>query len=473
MNLFSTASHLLEKLRAAGHTAYFAGGCVRDMLLGRAFHDIDIATSALPQQIEKLFSRTLPIGAQFGVMLVLEQQHQIQVATFRHDGRYEDGRHPTKVAFSTPQEDAKRRDFTINGLFYDPKTQEVFDYVDGQADLSHGIIRAIGNSRKRFLEDKLRLLRAIRFATVLEFEIEENTWKSLCQLAPQIHSISEERIRDELQKILLSPHRLRGFDLLDQSGLLKAILPEIENLKGCEQPPEFHPEGDVFLHTRLMLSMLPEESSLPLVLSVLFHDIGKPATRRVDAHGHMRFYAHDQVGAKITEKILQRLRFPNKIIEAVIPAVRLHMSFKDVPQMRLSTLRRMMARPTFEDELELHRVDCASSHGILENYYFLLQKRKEFSTHLLLPPPLLTGQDLIELGMKPGPQFGEILQSIRDAQLEGIIMSKKEALERVLYLNNRAMNPGEQRKLTNTHSSKKELPLMNKHSLFLNQIRNL
>ncbi len=426
--IFSSACNVLQKLRNAGYEAYFAGGCVRDMLLGLEPHDIDIATSALPQEVEKIFSRTVAVGAQFGVIIVLENEIEIQVATFRHDGSYSDGRHPNNVTFTNAEEDAKRRDFTINGLFYDPINEKVFDYVEGRDDLSKKIIRSIGNPHERFTEDKLRLLRAIRFATTLAFEIESATWNALCELAPEILVVSAERIRDELQKIFLSPHRLRGFDLLDQSGLLKILLPEMENLKGCEQPPEFHPEGDVFVHTRIMLEMLPDKASLPLVLSVLFHDIGKPATRTVDENGRMRFYAHDQVGAKMSEKILKRFRFSNEIIEAVLPAVRLHMSFKDVTKMRLSTLRRMMARPTFEDELELHRVDCASSHGMLDNYELLQQKKEEFAKTPLIPEPLLTGKDLISLGMKPGPEFGNILQRVKDAQLENLISTREEAL---------------------------------------------
>ena len=426
------ACSILKKLREAGHEAYFAGGCVRDMLLELKPHDYDIATSALPDAIQKLFPRTVPVGVQFGVIIVLEGQAEIQVATFRNDGTYQDGRHPTGVTFTNAEEDAKRRDFTINGLFYDPLSQKVFDYVHGREDLAEKTIRAIGNPIERFTEDKLRLLRAIRFATTLGFTIDPPTWEALCKLTPEILCVSAERLRDELQKIFVSPQRLRGFDLLDQSGLLRILLPEIEKLKGCEQPPEFHPEGDVFVHTRLMLSLLPQEASLPLVLSVLFHDIGKPATRTVDAAGKMRFYGHDQVGARMTEKLLQRLRFPNDIIEAVVPAVRLHMSFKDVPKMRLSTLRRLMARPTFLDELELHRVDCTSSHGLLDNYELLKKKQEEFSHMPLIPPPLLTGADLISLGAKPGPQFGKILQAVKDAQLENMITTKEEALEWVL-----------------------------------------
>ncbi|MBX9742553.1 MAG: CCA tRNA nucleotidyltransferase [Chthoniobacterales bacterium] len=433
-SVFSAAYNVLKKLREVGHEAFFAGGCVRDHLLGLEPHDYDIATNALPEEIEKLFPRTIPVGAQFGVVIVLEKSEEkkeveIQVATFRHDGTYQDGRHPAEVTFTNAEEDAKRRDFTINGLFYDPITKTVFDYVHGREDLDQKIICAIGNPLKRFQEDKLRLLRAIRFATTLDFKIEPMTWKALCQMAPEILCVSAERIRDELQKIFLSPQRLRGFDLLDQSGLLKKILPEIENLKGCEQPPQFHPEGDVFVHTRLMLSMLPKKVSLSLVLSVLFHDIGKPATRKVNEAGKMSFYGHDQLGATMAQRLLQRLRFSNDLIDRVVPSVRLHMSFKDVTQMRLSTLRRMMARPTFEEELELHRVDCASSHGMLDNYELLQQKKEEFAATPLIPTPLVTGQDLIDLGMQPGPKFGKILTRVKDAQLENLITTKEEALE--------------------------------------------
>lgn len=430
---FSAALKIVQHLRDAGHTAYFAGGCVRDKLLRTEPHDYDVATDALPEVVQNLFPRTIPVGAQFGVVVVIEKGEQIQVATFRHDGTYADGRHPTKVTFTNAEEDAKRRDFTINGLFYDPIADYILDYVGGRDDVEKKIIRAIGCPEERFEEDKLRLLRAIRFATTLTFDIDPDTWKAILKLAPQIHAVSPERIRDELQKILVSPHRLRGFDLLDRSGLLRVIFPEIEKLKGCEQPPEFHPEGDVFVHTRMMLELLKPDASLPLVLSVLFHDIGKPATREVDvATGKMRFYAHDQVGAKMTGKILQRLRFPNEIIEAVVPAVRLHMSFKDVPHMRNATLRRMMARPTFHDELELHRVDCASSHGMLDNYDLLQQKEIEFSQEPLIPKPLITGKDLIQLGFQPGPLFKEILTAVETHQLEDQLRTSKEALDWVI-----------------------------------------
>jgi poly(A) polymerase len=424
----ASARSIVERLRAKGFEALYAGGCVRDRLLGAEPHDYDVATSARPEQVEALFHRTVPVGAQFGVILVLEGDAEIQVATFRGDGAYHDGRHPESVHYTDAKGDALRRDFTINGLFYDPLKNEVLDFVQGLNDLEKHLVRAIGNPEERFSEDKLRLLRAIRFATALGFTIDPETWSALLKWAPEIHAVSAERIREEFCKILLSPNRLHGFDLLDQSGLLRMILPEMEQLKGCDQPPDFHPEGDVFVHTRLMLSLLPEKVSLPLVLSVLFHDLGKPATRVVDETGRIRFNGHEGVSAEMSLRIMQRLRFSNEVIDAVLPAVRLHMSFKDVPNMRIATLKRMMSRPTFDDELELHRVDCLGSHGMLDNHALLIAKREEFSQEPLIPSPLLTGDDLITLGWKPGPKFAEILQSVQTLQLEGKLTSRDEAL---------------------------------------------
>ena len=424
----AAARSVVEKLRAKGFQALYAGGCVRDTLLGIEPHDYDVATSARPEEVEALFPRTVPVGAQFGVILVLEQSQEIQVATFRGDGSYRDGRHPESVIYTDAEGDARRRDFTVNGLFYDPVTSEVLDFVGGREDLNAGILRAIGTPSERFSEDKLRLLRAVRFATTLGFTIDPETWKALLKRAPEIHAVSAERIREELCKILLSPNRVRGFDLLDESGLLREILPEMEALKGCDQPPEFHPEGDVFVHTRLMLTLLKPDASLPLVLSVLFHDLGKPATRVVDETGRIRFNGHEGVSSEISLRIMHRLRFPNEVIDAVIPAVRLHMSFKDVPNMRVATLKRMMARPTFEEELELHRVDCLASHGMLDNHATLIAKREEFGRAPLIPEPLVTGHDLIGLGWKPGKRFAEILQAVQTRQLEGSLNSREEAL---------------------------------------------
>jgi poly(A) polymerase len=425
----AAARGIAERLRAAGHTAYFAGGCVRDLLRGEVPKDVDIATDALPEQVQKIFPRTYAVGAHFGVIVVLEDQFQFEVATFRSDGVYLDGRRPVDVHFSTAEKDAARRDFTINGMFFDPVKDEVIDFVGGREDLKASVVRAIGDPTQRFGEDRLRMLRAIRFATVLGFEIDPATWDAVVGQAASITQISAERIREELIKIFLSPHRARGWDLLDASGLMRAILPEIEEMKGCEQPPQFHPEGDVFKHTRIMLEMLPPEASLPLVFSVLFHDIAKPPTAMVDGEGRIRFNGHDRIGAEMTESIMERLRFSRAEIDATVEAVRQHMVFKDVPNMRVAKLKRFMARPTFEDELELHRVDCASSHAMLDNYEFLLKKKQEFANEPIIPPPLVRGDDLIAMGMKPGPRFGEILEAVETRQLEGALKNREEALE--------------------------------------------
>ncbi len=422
------AREIVSRLRQRGHVAYFAGGCVRDLVRGEVAKDIDIATDARPEDVQKIFTRTYAVGAHFGVIVVLEDGFQFEVATFRSDGAYLDGRRPAEVHFSTAEEDAKRRDFTINGMFFDPEKNEVIDYVNGRADLETKIIRAIGDPAQRFAEDRLRMLRAVRFATVLDFEIEPATWEALVRHARSITDISAERIREELVRIFMSPRRVRGWDLLDASGLLRVILPELEAMKGCEQPPQFHPEGDVFKHTRIMLELLPNETSLPLVLSVLFHDIGKPPTASVDENGRIRFNGHDRVGAEMTEALMQRLRFSRAEIDATVEAVRQHMVFKDVPKMRVAKLKRFMARPTFEDELELHRVDCASSHAMLDNYEFLQRKREEFANEPIIPPPLVRGDDLLSLGLKPGPRIGEILEAVETRQLEGGFKDREEAL---------------------------------------------
>ena len=428
----ATATRLVERLRAAGHEAFFAGGCVRDMLLGKEAHDIDIATSAEPAEVQKLFPRTVAVGAAFGVIVVLEDDFEFQVATFRCDGTYKDGRHPESVSFTTAEGDAKRRDFTVNGLFYDPLEKRVIDYVGGEADLKAGILRSIGNPVERFSEDKLRLIRCVRFSASLGFEIEEETWKAVCDMAPQITVVSAERLRDELVKIFSHPSRVRGFDLLDASGLLEILLPEVTHMKGCEQPPDFHPEGDVFVHTRLMLSLLPPEVSVALVFSVLLHDTGKPATFRRDETGRIRFNGHEGISAQITTAIFERLRFSNAETEATVIGVKNHMSFKDVKNMRVATLKRFLARPTIEDEMELHRVDCLGSHGLLDNHVFLRTKQVEFSNAPLIPPPLITGRELIANGYKPGPFFKTILDAVESMQLEGRVTTPEEALSWVM-----------------------------------------
>src|SRR5213082_3841452 len=380
----NTARKVAARLREQGHIAYFAGGCVRDVVRGLTPKDYDIATDARPETVQALFPRTYAVGAHFGVIIVLEDGFQFEVATFRSDDAYVDGRHPSAVHFSSPEADAKRRDFTINGMFYDPVAGEVIDLVGGRADIAAKLVRAIGDPAKRFAEDRLRMLRAVRFAAVLDYQIDKGTWDALTSNAPSINQISAERIREELVRIFLSPNRVRGWDLLDASGLMGAILPEVEAMKGCEQPPQFHPEGDVFKHTRIMLDLLPKEASLALVFSVLFHDIGKPPTSSVDESGRIRFNGHDRIGAEMTEAVMQRLRFSRVEIDSTVEAVRQHMVFKDVPNMRVAKLKRFMARPTFPDELELHRVDCESSHGMLDNYEFLKRKREEFANEPII-----------------------------------------------------------------------------------------
>ena len=423
------AAEVAGKLRGAGHRAYFAGGCVRDALLGVEPHDYDIATDARPEQVQAIFPKSMAVGAHFGVLVVRTGHEHVEVATFRTDGSYKDGRRPEEVTFSTPEEDAQRRDFTVNGLFYDPATEEVIDFVGGRADLAAKVLRAIGDPAARFREDHLRLMRAVRFATTLGWEIEPATKAAVKAEAPTLAKISIERIRDEFMKIMLHPNRVRGLDLLDESGLLTHILPEMEALKGCDQPPQFHPEGDVWIHTRLMLSLLPEEVSAPLVLSVLLHDIAKPATRTIDETGRIRFNGHDELGAKMTGEILRRLKFSNDIIDATVEAVLLHMKFMHVQDMRPAKLKRWMAHPTFDDQMALHRVDCLGCHGMLDNYEFLQARQLEFANEPVIPPPLLSGHDLLKLGYPPGREIGRLLTLVQDQQLDGALTSPGEALE--------------------------------------------
>jgi poly(A) polymerase len=422
----TTATGIVQRLRAAGHIAYFAGGCVRDMLRGVEPHDFDIATSATPDQVRHLFPRTVPVGAAFGVVLVLENEHQFEVATFRSDDAYIDGRRPSSVRYGSPEEDAQRRDFTINGLFYDPVKQEVLDYVAGRADIERKIVRTIGEPRHRFVEDKLRLLRCVRFAANLDYAIEPATFAAVQEMAAQIQVVSAERIREELVKIFTRPNAGRGLELLDESGLLKVVLPEIAAMKGCEQPPEFHPEGDVFQHTKLMLDILPPNPGVVLAFSVLLHDVGKPPTFTVT--DRIRFNDHDRVGATMAEEILRRLRFSNDEIERIVTCVAEHMRIRNVQEMRPSKLKRILARDTFREELELHRLDCATSHGDIGNYEFLCQKAAELPAEVIRPAPLITGHDLLALGIKPGPLVGKILREVAELQLEEQLKSRDEAM---------------------------------------------
>lgn len=429
MSARESALHLARRLREAGHTALFAGGCVRDRQLGREPKDYDIATSATPGEVLRLFPGSNEVGAHFGVVIAKHGGHHVEIATFRTDGSYKDGRRPESVEFSTPEKDAERRDFTINGLFEDPETGEIIDYVGGMADLRSRCLRAIGNPSARFSEDALRLLRAIRFSTSLEFPIEEETHEAIRGNAGLLAKISPERIRDEFSRIITCPHRRQGVELLVESGLMEHIVPEVYALIGCDQPPEWHPEGDVYVHTLIMLEMLGPDAPLELCLSVLLHDIAKPPTRTVDEDtGRIRFNGHDALGAEMAADILTRLKYPNAVIDAVVPMVARHMQFMHVQKMRVAKLKRFMAEPTFPMEMELHRVDCGSSNGFTDNYDFLLEKKTEFSAQPLIPPRLVTGQDLISRGMKPGPRFREVLEFIQTEQLEGRILDRESAL---------------------------------------------
>jgi poly(A) polymerase len=423
-----TALAIAKKIASHGHVAYFAGGCVRDEIMGKSPEDFDIATTATPEQIESIFPKTVPVGRQFGVVLVIEDNLTFEVATFRKEGGYVDGRHPTEIAFTVPQEDARRRDFTVNGIFYDPLSEKIIDFVGGSFDIQQKIIRAIGDPYQRFDEDKLRILRAVRFAATLEFQIETKTWKAVKEMASQIHEVSPERIRDEIVKILTRPGAGRGLDLLLESGLLHEILPEVEALKGVPQPPKFHPEGDVYVHTRGLLERMKNPSAV-LALSALLHDVGKPRTYAVKEDGKITFYEHAPLGARMARDIMKRLRFSNDEIEDVANCIDNHMAFADVQRMRSGKLKRLVSRPTFQDELELHRIDCEASHGMLQNFEFLTQKQKEFEKEDLKPKPLINGHDLQELGMVPGPAMKPLLEELYDLQLEGTIQTREQALD--------------------------------------------
>jgi poly(A) polymerase len=449
-----TAISIVRRLRDAGHTAYFVGGCVRDMIRGVEPDDFDIATSARPEQVQALFPKTVSVGAQFGVVLVLEGKHQFEVATFRSDEAYLDGRRPSGVRFGSPEEDAHRRDFTINGLFYEPLTRSwdtqfplqrrdkfgggrIIDFVNGREDIERKLVRTIGDPRQRFAEDKLRLLRCVRFAANLGFEIEPSTFTALKAMAFQIGTVSAERIRDELIRIFTRPRADRGLELLDESGLLAHVLPEIAAMKGVEQPAEFHPEGDVFQHTKLMLNLVNEpgsqQASPPLdrtvlAFAVLLHDVGKPPTFE-RAPDRIRFNEHDRIGAEMAEAILRRLRFSNDQIEKIALCVREHMRFQFVKEMRPAKLKRILARATFPEELELHRIDCAGSHRNLENYEFLKARSAEMPPEVVKPERLVDGNDLLALGLKAGPTIGQILREIEEMQLEERLKSREEALE--------------------------------------------
>lgn len=428
MTAHDAALALARRLKERGHEALFAGGCVRDRLLGHEPQDYDIATSALPSEVLEIFPGSNEVGAHFGVVIAKYGGHHVEIATFRTDGSYRDGRRPESVTFSNPVEDAQRRDFTINGLFEVPETGEVIDHVGGMADLKAGVVRAIGEPRARFEEDGLRLLRAVRFAARMGFSIEPETDRALRECAPLLDRISPERIRDEFSKILTSPRRRAGVEHLVDTDLIRHFLPELIATIGCDQPPEWHPEGDVFTHTMIMLEMLEPDAPLDLCLAALLHDIAKPPCRSVDPDGRIRFNGHDALGAEMADTILRRLRYPNLVVAHVCTMVARHMQFMNVQKMRVAKLKRFMSEPTFPRELELHRVDCASSNGFTDNYVFLQVKEAEFAAEPLIPPPLVTGRDLIAMGMKPGPRFKEWLDAVQTEQLEGRLHEREPAL---------------------------------------------
>jgi len=429
------AISIVRSLQKAGYQAYFVGGCVRDMLLGREPADYDVATDAMPDQVMRIFPETYAVGAKFGVVLVPASSTNptdnaaVEVATFRSDIGYSDGRHPDQVRYSKdPREDVERRDFTINGLLLNPINQEVLDFVGGRKDLESRIIRAIGEPERRFAEDKLRMLRAVRFAARFGYTIESATFAAIQKLAPQIHQVSRERVRDELTKMLTEGHARNAFLLLDQTWLLREVLPEISTLKGIEQPPQFHPEGDVFVHTLLLLDKLPRPCPPTLAWGALLHDVGKPATFRI-APDRIRFDGHVEVGVKMAEEICRRLRFSNDDAGQILALVGNHMRFAQAQQMKESTLKKFMRMPRFQEHLELHRMDCQASHGDLTSFNFLREKMVATPVEVMRPAPLITGDDLIDAGYSPGPRFKEILAAIEDGQLEGRLRDRDAAME--------------------------------------------
>ncbi len=419
------ALHISEVLDAEGYQVYFAGGAVRDLLLKRSFKDIDIATAAPPDVVEKLFPKTIGVGREFGVVVAVVGGINFEIATFRAESGYKDGRHPEQVQFTDARQDARRRDFTVNALFLDPFTGDVIDFTEGRKDLERGLLRTVRDPRLTFGEDKLRVLRAIRFACQLDFRIDGPTYDGVTRYARELSQISRERIRDEILKILCGPAPARGLSLLSDTGVLEHVLPEVFDMHGVMQPPAFHPEGDVFQHTRLMFS-LARNLSPTLALAVLLHDVGKPDTFAF--RERIRFDGHAELGARMAEKICRRLKLPGAQIQQVARLVKDHLRFMHVRQMRESTLRRFLRTDGFEEHLELHRLDCLASHGDLSNHDFCRDKLNELDQEALAPPPLINGHDLIALGLKPGPLFSEILNRAEDLQLEGVLAAREEAL---------------------------------------------
>ena len=427
------AADICRKLRASGFKAYLVGGCVRDLVLGREPEDYDVATDALPSRVQELFPSSVDVGARFGVILVVANGAKVEVATFRSDVGYSDGRHPDRVEYSTsPEEDVRRRDFTINGLMQDMETQEILDFVGGREDLQQGIVRAIGTPEVRFREDRLRMVRAVRFAARFGYIIESATFQAIVAAARHITAVSAERLRDEITKLLTEGAARRAFELLDTTGLLKACLPEIAAMKGVAQPPEFHPEGDVWVHTLLMLENLPPSPPATLAWAVLLHDVGKPPTfmSAQETGDRIRFDGHAEIGARMAVAICRRLRFSVDDTEQIEALVANHLRFKDVFQMKPATLKRFARLPGFEGEhLELHRLDCLASHRNLDAYEFVRRFLRETPPEEVRPPRLLTGEDLKAMGFRPGPRFKEILHAVEEGQLEGRLTRREDAVD--------------------------------------------
>lgn len=425
-----TAVSIVRRLQNAGHEAYFVGGCVRDLLRGVEPGDYDIVTSAKPDEVCPLFSRTVPVGMRFGVVIVVEEGHNYEVATFRSEKDYGDGRRPSHVEFTTAEADIRRRDFTVNALLMDPLAGSIIDYVGGKKDIENRLIRTIGSAQERFAEDHLRMLRAVRFAANLGYEIDPETLDAIKRNAQAIHRISAERVRDELTKLLTRGGARRGMEILTETGLLREMLPEVDALRGVEQPPQYHPEGDVWEHTLRMLDLLPscsgEENDYRLAWGILMHDVGKAVIRSENETG-IHFYGHVREGEKIAEKLMRRLKFSRADMETILTLIHCHMLFIHVQEMRPNRLKRFLRMTDFDLHLELHRLDCLGSHAFLDNYEFCKSKRGEVRNDELHPPRLLNGDDLIAMGFSPGPLFNEILRAVEDAQLDGEISTSDEA----------------------------------------------
>ncbi|MFQ5963730.1 MAG: CCA tRNA nucleotidyltransferase [Candidatus Scalinduaceae bacterium] len=437
--LKETAIDIVKRLREKGYNALFAGGCVRDMLMGSVPEDYDIATDASPKDILSIFKKTVPVGVHYGVILVVENDFQFEVATFRSDGTYTNGRHPDTVTFCDAKGDALRRDFTINGMFYDPINNKCFDYVGGMSDIKAHLIRAIGNPSERFNEDRLRMIRAVRFACRFNYEIEGRTAEAIIKFHDRVSSVSAERIREELEKILTGPNPHTGIKMMDELNILKEILPEVTAMKGVEQPDNYHPEGDVFTHTLLTLSELDTSrkstgfhGGWELAMAALLHDIGKPVTFEIA--DRIRFNNHDNIGAKMAEKICDRLRMSNAEKERIAWLVKNHLYLRNAQKMRISKLKRLFAHEGYPELAELYRIDSLSSTGNLDDYVFCQEMYEELQEEEVKPEPLITGHDLIALGLKPGPIFSKILDAIKDEQLENKITTKEQAIKRAKEL---------------------------------------